>query len=397
MALTDAKIRALKPRPKRYKVSDSSGLQLHVMPSGAKSWRVAYRFLGKQKSLTLGPYPEIGLGDARKQCAETHERIRKGEDPAFEKQKQKAAMVTAYGNLFRDVGKEYLDRMVAEGKATATLNKNTWLLKNHAYPFIGDRPIEMLSVHDVLTVLRRLEKAGKYNTAIRLRAFIGQILRYCVATGRAPRDFTPDLRGALIAPAPKHHAAILEERSIGPLMRAIWEQPSTIYALRLAPFVFVRPVELRHAEWTEIDIEKAIWRIPAEKLKMRRPHLVPLPRQAIEIIQEARQFSGKGKYLFPSVRTLSRPISNMTINAALRRLGYGTEEMSGHGFRRMASTILNEAGFKPDWIERQLAHIGTDRIRNIYNAAEYLEGRTTMMQWWADKLMQLKDEKSIKS
>jgi len=303
--------------------------------------------------------------------------------------------IAATGNTFKAVAEELSGKLGREGRAPRTLKKLRWLL-DLAYPSIGDRRVAEITAPELLSVLRKVEARGKYETACRLRNTCGMVFRYAIATGRAERDPSADLRGALTTPKVNHRSTIVDPRAIGALLRAIEGfdgQATTKAALRLAPLVFVRPGELRHAEWTEIEFAAVEWRIPAAKMKMLRPHRVPLSRQALAIIRELQGISGGGRWLFPSVRSMARPISENTLNAALRRLGYGPEEMTTHGFRAMASTRLNEMGcWNPDAIERQLAHQESDDVRRAYiHAAEYWRERVRMMQAWADYLDELRD------
>ena len=391
--LTDTKIRNAKPGQRPIKLSDAGGLHLLITPRGSKLWRAAYRFGGKQKTLAIGIYPAVSLKAAREQRDEAKRLLAQGIDPAA--QRRLAKQVGATGNTFRAVAAEVVAKQEKEGRAVTTLEKLRWLL-DFAYPLIGDRPIAEITVPELLAVLRKVEARGRYETARRLRSTCGTIFRYAIATGRAERDLSVDLRGALTTPKVIHHAAIIEPARIGALLRAIDAydgHPATKAALRLAPLFFVRPGELRHAEWLEFDLAAAQWRIPAAKMKMARPHRVPLSRQAIEIVRDLCPITGDGRWLFPSIRTATRPISEGTMNAALRRMGYGPEEMTPHGFRSMASTQLNEMGrWNPDAIERQLAHQETDDVRRAYtHAAEYWSERVKMMQAWADYLDNLKE------
>ena len=297
---------------------------------------------------------------------------------------------TQVDGTFRAVAEEVIAKLEREGRAHATLTKRRWLL-DFAFPAFGDRPVAEITARELLALLRQIEGRGLYETARRLRSTCGMVFRYAIATGRAERDPSMDLRGALTTPQVSHRATIVDPIAIGALLRAIDGfdgQPTTHAALRLAPYVFVRPGELRQAEWAEFDLDGAVWSIPAKKMKMRRPHRVPLARQAVAILQELREITGGGRWLFPSVRTFARPISENTLNAALRRLGYGTEEMCVHGFRGMASTRLNEMGrWNPDAIERQLAHQEANAVRRAYtHNAEFWSERVLMMQAWADYL-----------
>jgi integrase len=350
--LTDTRVRGAKPDQRPVKLSDGGGLHLLIQPHGSKLWRLAYRFIGKQKTLALGIYPTISLQEAREQRDAAKRLLAKGIDPSAKRRLDKQTVAT--GNTFKAVAEEVLKKLEREGRAPRTLRKLRWLL-DLAYPLIGERRVAEITAPELLSVLRKVESRGRYETAHRLRSTCGTVFRYAVATGRAERDPSADLRGALTAPRVNHRSTIVDPTAIGALLRAIESfdgQPTTKAALRLAPLVFVRPGELRHAEWTEIDFAAAQWRIAAAKMKMRRPHRVPLSRQALAIIRELQTVSGGVRWLFPSVRSVTRPISENTLNAALRRLGYGPEEMTTHGFRAMASTRLNEIGrWNPDAIE----------------------------------------------
>jgi integrase len=375
------------------KLSDSGGLYLLIQPHGSKLWRLAYRFGGKQKTLVIGVYPTITLKQAREKRDDAKRLLATNMDPSTQRRLEKQSASTS--NTFRLVAEEVLMKLEREGRAEATLAKQRWLL-HFAYPAIGDRPVAEITAPEVLSVLRRVEARGRYETARRLRSTCGMVFRYAVATGRAERDPSVDLRGALTAPKVIHRSTIVDPADMGALLRAIEDYdglPLTKAALRLAPLVFVRPGELRRAEWGEFDLEHAEWRIPAAKMKMRRLHRVPLSRQALAIIHDLRALSGDGRWLFPSVRSTSRPMSENTLNAALRRLGYSKEQMTAHGFKGMASTRLNEMGqWNPDAIERQLAHQESNDVRRAYmHAAEYWPERVKMMQTWADYLDELRD------
>jgi integrase len=391
--LTDVRIRNAKPRKKPYKLSDAGGLHLLIKPHGSKLWRVSYRYGGKQKTLASGAYPIIRLKAAREQRDEAKRLLARGVDPSA--QRRLAKHVAATGNTFRAVAEEVFTKQQNEGRAVATLEKLRWLLE-FAYPSLAERPIADITTPELLTVLRKVEARGRYETARRLRSTCGTIFRYAIATGRAERDPSADLRGALTAPKVTHRATIVDPSGIGALLRTIQNydgHPPTRAALRLAPLVFVRPGELRHAEWSEFDFSGAQWSIPANKMKMPRPHRVPLAKQSLAILRELRGITGDGRWLFPSIRSAARPISDGTLGAALRRLGYAPNQMSTHGFRAMAATRLNEMGaWNPDAIERQLAHQETDDVRRAYiHAAEYWPERVKMMQAWADYLDELRD------
>ena len=392
MPLKDVAVRNAKPAAKARKLSDGGGLHVLIQPTGGKLWRLAYRFTGKQKTLALGVYPVVSLEEARRRRDEAKKLLARSIDPSVQRKADKQA---GKDSGFRAVAEEVVAKLEREGRAQATLTKKRWLL-DFAYPTFGDRPVAEITARDLLALLRKIEGKGYYETARRLRSTCGMVFRHAIATGRAERDPSIDLRGALTAPQVNHRATIVEPKSIGALLRAIDGfdgQPTTRVALRLAAYVFVRPGELRHAEWNEFDLDSKLWSIPAEKMKMRRPHRVPLARQPLAILRELQEITGSGRWLFPSVRTFTRPISENTLNAALRRLGYSSEEMCIHGFRSMASSRLNEMGrWNPDAIERQLAHQEANAVRRAYtHAAEFWTERVQMMQAWADYLDGLKE------
>ncbi len=395
--LNDTRVRTTKPCKRPVKLSDSGGLYLLIAPHGSKLWRLAYRFGGKQKTLAIGAYPAFTLKAAREEREEAKRLLANGVDPSAQRRLDKR--IASTGNTFRAVAEEVVAKLKKEGRADVTLTKKRWLL-DFAYPAFGDRPIAEITALEVLSVFRQVEARGRYETARRLRSTCGTVFRYAIATGRAERDPCADLRGALTSPKVNHRAAIVDPVGIGALLRAIDGYdglPMTKAALRLSPLVFVRPGELRHAEWTEFDLTAADWRIPSAKMKMRRAHRVPLSRQALDILRDLQSMSGGGRYLFPSVRSMARPMSENTLNAALRRLGYGSDEMTAHGFRAMAATRLNEmSGWNPDAIERQLAHQEQDDVRRAYvHAAEYWPERVKMMQAWADYLDELRERGKV--
>jgi len=398
MALSDLKIKNAKSREAAYKLTDRDGLYLIVSPSGSKLWRFDYRFLGKRKTLALGKYPLVGLAEARRGCYDARSELGRGTDPSEKRKLEKLTAGIAAGNTFRAVAEEWIAKAERENRAEATLSKNRWFLEL-ATPSIGTRPVDAITTPELLAVLRKVEARGHYETARRLRSFCGRVFRYAVATGRAERDPSADLRGALTAPSVTHRPAITDPERIGALLRAIDGYEGSIIvraALQLLSLVFVRPGELRQAVWTEFDLTMARWTIPAARMKMRMPHSVPLSRQALTILRDLRELTGDGTYLFPSVRTAARPLSENTLNAALRRLGYTVEEMTAHGFRSMASTRLNEMGeWNPDAIERQLAHAERNAVRAAYNQAQHLKERVEMMQAWADYLDTLKATKRL--
>lgn len=388
MPLTDVAVRTAKPTSKPVKMYDEGGLFLIVTPSGGKWWRFKYRIDGKEKLLSLGTYPDVSLKDARIKRDEARKQVAADIDPSQHRKAKKAAKVESAANSFEVVAREWFGKYQSIWVASHA-DKIIRRLEKDIFPWIGNRPISEITAPELLSALRRIEQRGAIETAHRAQQNCGQVFRYAIATGRAERDPTADLKGALPPAAVKHHASITDPKAIGALMRSIngYEgQPTTRCALRLAPLVFVRPSELRKAEWTEFDLEKAEWRIPAARMKMREQHIVPLSTQAIEVLKELHRFTGSGRFVFPGARTNGRPMSENTVNAALRRLGYGTDDMTGHGFRSMASTLLNEQGWNKDAIERQLAHAERDSVRAAYNYAEHLPERKKMMQAWADYL-----------
>jgi integrase len=392
MPLKDVSVRNAKADPRPRKLSDGGGLHVLIQPTGGKLWRLAYRFAGKQKTLALGSYPTVSLEEARRHRDEAKKLLARSIDPSVQRKADRHAGRDA---TFRAVANELVVKLEREGRAQATLSKRRWLL-DFAFQAFGDRPVADITASELLALLRQIEGRGLYETAKRLRSTCGMVFRYAIATGRADRDPSMDLRGALTTPQVSHRATIVDPIAIGALLRAIDGfdgQPTTHAALRLAPYVFVRPGELRQAEWTEFDLDGAVWNIPAKKMKMRRAHRIPLARHAVAILRELRQITGDGRWLFPSVRTSARPISENTLNAALRRLGYGSEEMCVHGFRAMASTRLNEMGrWNPDAIERQLAHQEANAVRRAYtHNAEFWSERVLMMQAWADYLDGLRE------
>lgn len=394
-ARSDAVFRSAKPREKPFKLSDGGGLFLLVQPNTTKLWRLAYRFDGKQKVLALGAYPMISLTDARIKRDAAKKLLSDGIDPSIERKIQRRTAQMSRRNTFKAIAEELMVKFAAEKDAPATLKKKQWLL-DFAIAEFGNRPVAEIKAPEILDALRKIEKRGRHETATRVRSTVGAVFRYAIATGRAERDPSADLRGALITPTVTHRATIVEPNAVGALLRAIdgFEgQPTTRYALQLAPLVFVRPGELRKAEWAEFDIESAEWRIPGAKMKMRRPHRVPLAEQALRILAELRGVTGSSKYLFPSVRSWYRPISENTLNAALRRLGYDKTELTVHGLRSTASSLLNESGkWNPDAIERQLAHQDQDEVRGAYtHAAEFWQERVRMMKWWASYLEELRE------
>ncbi len=396
MPLTDVAIRNAKPREKPYKVGDTLGLFLLVQPSGGKLWRVKYRIDGKEKKLAIGIYPQVGLAEARRRRDAARELVAAGKDPGREKQREKVRSRIQAETTFDAIAAEFCQKRRRDGQkawAVSTATRSEYLL-SLLKGSIGKLPITDIEPADVLAAVRKIERKGQLESARRTLQLAGAVFRYAVATARLASDPTRDLRGALTAPTVTHYGAIIDPARVGELLRAIdgYEgQPNTKLAMQLAPHVFVRPGELRHAEWNEFDLEGALWTIPAGKTKMRKDHLVPLSSQSIAILEDLHALTGPDGYVFPSIRSRMRPMSDNTINAGLRRLGYSTDEMTAHGFRAMASTLLNESGkWHPDAIERALAHGDSDRIRAAYHRGAHWKERVAMAQWWSDHLDQLR-------
>lgn len=393
MALTDLQVKQATPRERDWKLSDGGGLYLLIRPNGAKLWRMKYRQLGKEKKLSFGRYPEVGLKDARLLRDEARVEIGRGGDPARRRREEKIAAIIRQGDTFQSVAFEFIAKREAEGLAMATLVKANWLAAVLSKS-IGHRPIAEITPHEMLAVLKRHEREGNYEKAKRLRSFASRVFRYAVSTLRAEHDPCAALRGALISPKAKHYAAITDPIKLGGLLRSIdaYEgNHTTLFALRIAPHVFVRPGELRHAEWDEFDFGAAVWRIPAGKMKSRRPHAVPLSRQVIELLEQVSALNGGSRYVFRSLTARDRPMSENTVNAALRRMGYSGDEMTAHGLRATASTLLNESGlWSHDAIERALAHQDQNVVRGIYHRGQHWDERVQMAQWWSDYLDQLR-------
>lgn len=393
MALTDMAIRRSKPSDKPYKVTDSNGLYLLVNPRGSKLWRVKYRMNGVERKLALGAYPEVSLADARAARDAARKNLARDVDPNSAKRQARIEVSIRAGNSFATVAAELIEKKTREGLAEPTLKKMRWFVKLLGTEF-GKRPVTEVTPQEILHELRKHERRGRFDTANLLRAFVSRVFRYAVATARADRDPAQLLIGALITLKVKHFAAITDPVEFGGLLRAIGDyqgDPSVMYALKLAPHVFQRPGELRQMEWAEIDFDKAVWTIPITKMKMRQPHAVPLSLQGTAILKEMQALSGSGRYVFPSIRTGKRPISDNTMNAAMRRMGYSKDQMTAHGFRTSASSLLNESGkWNPDAIERALAHTVAGSVRRIYNQAAYWQERVKMAQWWSDYLDELR-------
>jgi integrase len=393
MPLTDATIRVAKPGEKRVRLSDEKGLYLEVAPSGGKWWRLKYRFDGKEKRLSLGVYPDVSLKQARERRDEARRLLGEGIDPGEHRKVSKNARADAVANSFEAVAREWYAKLLPTW-APVHADKIIRRLERDIFPWLGGKPIADLAAPDVLATIRRIEARGRLETAHRALQNCGQVFRYAVATGRAQRDPTGDLRGALPPSRATHMAAITEPAEVAALLRAIGAFRGTLIvqsALKLAPLLFVRPGELRRAEWAEFDLDKGEWNIPPERMKARQHHLVPLPSQAVAILRDLHPLTGRGAHVFAG-RDPKKPMSDAAVNAALRRMGYDTKsEMTGHGFRAMARTILHEVlGFEQHVIEHQLAHRVPDALGTAYNRTKFLKERRTMMQAWGDYLDKLK-------
>jgi integrase len=392
--LTDTAIRNAKPREKTYTLGDGEGMYLEVMPNGTRFWRMAYRQPnGKKNRLTFGKYPEVPLAEARDKRLAARKLMAQGIDPGMARREEKHAREKAALNTFEAVARAWLARTAAD-RAASTQEKNTAWLERNIFPVIGALPISTIKPWDVLSALRVIEKRGAIESAHKIKQLCGQVFRFAVASGLADRDMTVDLRGALSAVPEAHYAAITDPKEAAELLRAMDAYNGHAYAiaaLKLAPLVFVRPGELRTAEWSEIDLDAAEWRIPGSKMKMGQDHIVPLARQAVTLLRELHAMTGHGKFVFPSLRTGARCMSENTVNAALRSMGYGKDVMTGHGFRAMARTIMDEVlGERVDLIEHQLAHAVKDPNGRAYNRTAHLPARRLMMQRWADYLDAIK-------
>ena len=387
MLLNDTFIRNVKPTDKLQKFKDGESLFLHVKPNGTKLWIFAYRFQGKQRTLSIGVYPDVGLKKAREVRAEARERLAAGIDPNESKKVSNTGSIT-----FKSVALEWVNnrRNVWSAGHLETVEQR---LNANVYAVIGDMPITDITPQDVLKIIRNIEKRRAYEVANMTLGICSLVFRYAVAIGVCPSDPCRDLRGAMVPHKKGKFAALTKPKEAGALMRNIEEYHGSFTvkcALQFSALTFCRPNEIRKAEWQEIDFERALWTIPASKMKMRVEHIVPLSRQAIEVLNAIKELTGGGVYVFPTPRTAARPLTECAVLSAIRSMGYSTSEMTAHGFRAMASTLLNEIGARPDVIETQLAHAGADKIRSIYNRAEYMQERRKLMQEWADYLVHLK-------
>ena len=393
MSLTDTFIRNVKPASSPRKYFDGEGLFLYVPPNGSKLWRMSYRFDGKTKLLSFGKYLTVGLRDARARKEEAKVMLDKGIDPSEQKKKQKEERRAEERDSFENLAREW-HRVRMSAFSEKHRNTVMYRLETYIFPVIGKRPISKLEKLDLLSLVKPLDDKGHHETARRVVQIVSQVFRYAEILGKAKYNIADGMRGVLHPRKVTHRATITDPKKVGQLLCEIDEYDGyfpLVCALKLAPLVFTRPTELRAAEWKEFDLVKGEWRIPAERMKMRETHIVPLSKQVLAILEELQKFSGNEKYLFPSIRSSVRPISDATMLNALRRMGYQKDEMSVHGFRSIASTLLNELGYNSDWIERQLAHGERNEVRAAYNYAEYLPERRRMMQEWADYLDELKN------
>ena len=384
--LTEAAVKAARATEKPRKLFDERGLFLLINPNGSRLWRLKYRIENREKLLAIGAYPDVGLKRAREKRDEARKLIADGIDPSAKRQAEKVAAA----ETFEAVGREWME-LQRQRLTPSTFERNLRFLEDFLFPYLGRLPIARIKAQELLSTLKRVEARGHNETAHRVRAIAGNVFRYAIVTGRAERDVSADLRGALAPVVTRNRAAITDPARIGDLLRAIDAyrgQPATEAALKLAPLTFVRPGELRAAQWSELQLdgENPEWRIPKARMKMDEEHVVPLSQQAVAVFREIEPLTGGGKYVFPSLRGSHRPISENTVNVALRNMGFAREEMTGHGFRAMASTCLNEQGFPPDVIELQLAHAERNEVRSAYNRAKRMVERRKMMQVWADYL-----------
>jgi integrase len=398
MALTDTAIKALKPKDKPYKATDGGRLYLLVRPNGSKLWQWGYSFTGRAKVLSFGAYPAVSLAEARKRRDAAKKLLADGADPGLQAKLEKVAAKAGADNSFNALAAEFIAKAKREGLAAVTLKKKEWLV-GLARPDIGNRPIAQITAAEILIPLRKVEAEGNYETARRLRSTIGQVFRYAIATARAENDPTFGLRGALTTPTVTHRAAVTTKTGLTSLLKAVWAyegEPSTVNALKLMAFTYPRPGELRQAKWSEFDLDAAIWTIPASRTKMRREHRKPLSMQALAVLRDQRALTGDGELVFPAFHTRKRPMSENTMNMALRRMGFSQQEATSHGFRATASTILNESGqWSADAVEAELAHVGADQVRKAYHRAVYWDERVKMQQAWADECDSLRTVENI--
>lgn len=395
MSLSDTAIRKLKPGEKSFKVSDERGLYLQVNPSGSKLWRMDYQFQKKRKTLAIGAYPALSLAEARQRRDDAKMQLQRGEDPSVAKKLTRLRDAVNAGNTFGVIAAEYIEKLKKDGRSASTITKHEWLLHDRAKELVK-RPIEEIQPIEILSLLQTIERRGQRETATRLRSTIGKVFRFAASTMRASSDPTSLLKDAISAPVVTSHAAITNETQFGALMQSIDEHDGWItvrYALEFIALTACRPGEVRLAEWPEFDLVKRTWTVPAERMKMRIEHVVPLCRRAVEIIKTLRGITGKERYVFCALRTGSKPLSENAMNSALKRMGYRTEDHVSHGFRSSFSTIMNERGHDPEIIEHALAHKDSS-VRGIYNRSKYWGDRVTLMQAWADLIDDLKGGKT---
>ncbi|MEQ3746108.1 MAG: integrase arm-type DNA-binding domain-containing protein [Henriciella sp.] len=390
MALTDTSLRNLKPAAKPYRRSDGGNMFIEVKPNGSKLWRMAYRYNGKQKLMSFGAYPDVSLARAREKRQDAKVLLADGIDPMAKAKEDKAERAAVDENTFSLIAADLLEKLTKEGLAETTLKKKRWLL-SFAEADFGDVPIRDLTAAKVLPTLMRIQEIGNYESAKRVRSVVGQVCRYAVSTARAEADPTYSLRGALIAPKVSHMAALTSREDFAQLIRAVWAYesgaPSTRAALKLMALLYTRPGEMRLALWEEFDLEKATWTIPAVRTKMRREHVKPLPKMAVDILRQLQFETGSNYRVFPSSIARDKPISENTMNQALRRMGYEKDEHTSHGFRASASSLLNESGkWNEDAIEAELAHVGADQVRRAYHRARYWDERVRMADWWSQEI-----------
>ena len=388
MALTDTAIRNAKAGERPHKLFDGRGLYLLIMPGGGRWWRLKYRFTSKEKLISLGTYPEISLRQARQRRDQARKLLAESVDPGAERKSKKSKLAAEASSSFEAVAREWFEKF-SPGWAVTHAHTVIRRLEANAFPTIGTTPVADITPVELLAVLRRVEARGAVSTAHRIKQIFGQVFRFAIATGRASRDPSADLRGALAPERERHFGALTNPSDVAGLMRAIGGYQGSFVvkcALYFSALTFGRPGEIRRAEWKEMDIGESLWRISAERMKMRREHLVPLSGQALSILQKLQPLTGSGRYVFPNGRVASRPMSENAITAGLRYMNYQRGQMTAHGFRTLASTLLKEQGWPADAIERQLAHAERDQVRGAYNRAEYLAERRRMMQAWADYL-----------
>lgn len=395
MALTDIQVKQAKPQDKPFKLADGKGMYLYVTVKGQRYWRLDYRYGGKRKTLALGVYPDVSLAKARSKRDDAKKQIDNDIDPSDVQRAKKIAKTQSHENSFKAVGLEWFEKEKPHWSESHIYRVDRMLHKE-LFPFVGSRLLKDITPPDLLACLRKTESRGAIETAHRVKQVAGQVFRYGVATGRAERDISLDLKDALSTPIKTHLAAVTDPKEVGSLLLTLDDYqgtPEVATALKLAPLLFCRPKELRHMEWAEISFDKQEWHIPGEKMKTKADHIVPLCTQAIEILQKHLQLTGHRQYVFPSARSPRRPMSNNAVLSAMRRLGIPKEQMTGHGFRAMARTLLDEElGYRIEWIECQLAHAVKDANGRAYNRTTYLKQRKEMMQHWADHLDSLRAE-----